>query len=186
MGALAEPKVSLVTAFLHPSPRPETGKLLDCGVMIRKLRSDGRPIDVSSRLPDLISALGEVDGVAAVYLYGSYGTPYQTPLSDVDLALVFRPGAVPEFDGILRLVGLVTGALQEDDVSVTILNDAPLPHQLEVLRTGRALQVRDELAHADFVEEVIDRASDFAIDYEAVLRDYDEGLRLAYGSRRPR
>jgi hypothetical protein len=42
------------------------------------------------------------------------------------------------------------------------------------------------VAHADFIEDVIDRASDFAIDYEAILRDYDEGLRLAYGSRRPR
>lgn len=151
--------------------------------MIRKLRNDGRPIDISSRLPELISALGETDGLAAVYLYGSYATPYQTPLSDVDLGFLFRPDSVPDFDGVLRLVGLVTGVLAEDDVSVTILNDAPLPHQIEVLRTGRKLLVRDEVAHADFVENVIDRASDFVVDYEAVLRDYDEGLRLAYGPR---
>ena len=151
--------------------------------MIRKLRSDGRPIDISSRLPELITALAEADGLAAVYLYGSYATPYQTPLSDVDLGLVFRREAVPDFAGILRLVGLVTSVLEEDDVSVTILNDAPLPHQIEVLRTGRPLLVRDEVAHADFVETVIDRASDFVVDYEAVLRDYDEGLCLAYGPR---
>jgi predicted nucleotidyltransferase len=66
--------------------------------MIRKLHNDGRPIDISSKLPDLIAALADMPGLAAVYLYGSYGTPYQTPLSDVDLALVFGPRAIPGFD----------------------------------------------------------------------------------------
>jgi hypothetical protein len=61
-------------------------------------------------------------------------------------------------------------------------NDAPLPFQFEVLSSGRRLLLRDEIAHADFVEFVIDRHSDFAIDYERFLRDYDEGLRHAYGS----
>ncbi|HZD05274.1 MAG TPA: hypothetical protein VE173_10160, partial [Longimicrobiales bacterium] len=68
-----------------------------------------------------------------------------------------------------------------EDVSLTFLNRAPLPFQHEVLRTGRALLVRDDIALADFREFVIDRYCDFAIDYRAMLEDYDEGLRQAYG-----
>lgn len=139
-------------------------------------------IDVSDRLDDLVLRLEGEDGLAAVYLYGSYGTPHQTPLSDVDLAFVFRPDMGPDFDDHLRLIGIVTRTLTEDDVSVTILNREPLPFQHEVLRTGRPLFIRDEVGLADFVEFVIDRFCDFAIDYDAMLRDYDRSLREAYGT----
>ncbi|MGH7589731.1 MAG: nucleotidyltransferase domain-containing protein [Gemmatimonadota bacterium] len=52
-------------------------------------------IDVSDRLDELASLLENEDDLVAAYLYGSYGTNHQTPLSDVDLALVFRTHAVP-------------------------------------------------------------------------------------------
>ncbi|HET9481868.1 MAG TPA: nucleotidyltransferase domain-containing protein [Candidatus Polarisedimenticolia bacterium] len=151
---------------------------------MRKLHNDGRMIDVSDRLTALSARLEGEAGLAAVYLYGSYGTAYQTPLSDVDIAFVFRPHAVPDFDEHLRLIGVVTETLAEDDVSVTILNRAPLPFQHQVLRTGRILLVRDEEGLADFKEVVIDRFCDFVFDYEVMLRDYDAGLREAYGVRR--
>lgn len=102
----------------------------------------------------------------------------------MDLALIHRPGEVPDFEDHLRLIGVVTETLGEDDVSVTILNRAALPFQHEVLRTGRPLLVPDEVALADFKERVIDHFCDFSIDYDAMLRDYDEGLRQAYGTRR--
>jgi len=57
--------------------------------MTRKIRNTGRAIDVSAHLEKLKRTLGEVPGLAAVYLYGSYGTPFQTPLSDIDIALIF-------------------------------------------------------------------------------------------------
>lgn len=154
--------------------------------MTRKLRSTGRPIEVDDRLEDLIGVLRDVAGLVAVYLYGSYGTPDQTPLSDVDLSVIYRADTVPDFDEQLRLIGLVTGALGEDDVSVTVLNRAPVLFQRKVLRQGRALLVSDPIAHADFVERVIDRASDFDIDHQAFLREYDEALREDHGTGRPR
>ena len=153
--------------------------------MIRKLRNTGRPIDIDDRLPELAHALREVPGLVAAYLYGSYGTPDQTPLSDVDLAVVYRAGEVPDFEQHLRLIGRVTGTLGEDDVSVTVLNRASVLFQRRVLREGRRLLVTDAVAHADFVESVIDRASDFDIDHRAFLREYDAALREDYGAGRP-
>ena len=40
--------------------------------------------------------LETVEGLIAAWIFGSYGTPYQTPLSDLDLALLFDREHVPD------------------------------------------------------------------------------------------
>ena len=144
--------------------------------MTRKIRNTGRAIDVSPHLAELTHALRGVPGLAAAYLYGSYGTPFQTPLSDVDIALIFAERTEPSFAQHMELIGHVTGALHEDDVSVTILNRAPLAMQHRVLADGRPLLVLDEIVHADFVERTITRYSDFAIDEARFFEEYDRAL----------
>jgi len=154
--------------------------------MTRRIRNDGRPIDLEERLGDLERTLREDPGIVAAYVYGSYGTSNQTPLSDVDLAVLYRDDKIPDPDAHLRLIGRVTDTLDEDDVSVTILNQAPILSQREVLRQGRPLFVADDIAHADFVETVIDRAADFEIDHRRFRREYDTALIEDHGTRRPR
>lgn len=149
---------------------------------MRKLRNTGQPIDVSERIDVLVERLRAEAGLVALFLYGSYDTDHQTPLSDVDLAVVFADDSVPGPEDRLRLVGVAMEALREDDVSLTVLNGTPLPFQHQVLRTGRLLLVRDEGALADFRQRVVHRYCDFAIDYETMRADYDEGLRRAFGS----
>ncbi len=36
--------------------------------------------------------LQRTDDTAAAFLFGSYGTQYQNPLSDIDIAVLFIPG----------------------------------------------------------------------------------------------
>jgi len=144
--------------------------------MTRKIRNTGRAIDVSARLAALERTLRNVRGLAAVYLFGSYGTEFQTPLSDVDLALVFVDGATVTTKRLVELIGCITEALHEDDVSVTILNRAPLAFRFRVLAEGRLLLMLDEIAHADFLEATITRYSDFAVDEAGFKNEYDESL----------
>jgi predicted nucleotidyltransferase len=144
--------------------------------MTRKIRNTGRAIDVSAHMAALERALMEVRGLAAVYLFGSYGTPFQTPLSDVDIALVFAEDDDSSLLRHVELIGCITEALHEDDVSVTILNRAPLAFRHRVLAEGRLLLLLDEIAHADFLESTITRYSDFAIDEERFLQEYDRAL----------
>lgn len=94
----------------------------------------------------------------------------------IDLAFVFADGQVPDGKGHLSLIGTVTGALHEEDVSVTLLQSSPLALRFSVLSKGRPLFVYDEIALTDFVEETIDRYIDFAVDDEPLLRDYDRAL----------
>ncbi len=144
--------------------------------MTRKIRNTGRAIDVSAHMAALERALMEVRGLAAVYLFGSYGTPFQTPLSDVDIALVFAEGDDSPPLRHVELIGRITEALHEDDVSVTILNRAPLAFRHRVLAEGRLLLLLDEIAHADFLESTITRYSDFAIDEVRFFQEYDRAL----------
>lgn len=144
--------------------------------MARKLRNTGRSIDVSARLGELEKALRKVPGVIALYLYGSYGTCFQTPLSDVDIAVLYETALELPVDLELKLIGLATEALQEEDVSVTVLNGAPLAFRFKVLAEGRPVFIRDEIAHADFLERTINRYSDFAIDEARFFEEYDRAL----------
>lgn len=151
---------------------------------MRKHRTAPGPATaVADRLPALVDRFREVPGLAALILYGSHGTARETPRSDVDLAVVFREDAPPTPEERLGLTSLAMEILRDEDVSLTFLDRAPLPFQHEVLRTGRTLLVQDDIALADFREEVVRRYCDFVIDYRLTLKDYDEGLRRAYGGR---
>lgn len=150
---------------------------------MRKLQRSNPGTDPGEHLGELVERFSELPGLAALLLFGSYGTDAQTPLSDVDLAVLFRKGEEPDARGRLELTGLATELLEEDDVSLTFLRRAPLPFQHEVLRTGRPLLVPDEVALADFREHVVGRYCDFVIDYRVILSDYDAFLRETHGSR---
>jgi predicted nucleotidyltransferase len=141
----------------------------------------GTPIDVEPYLEDLRRYLEDLDGLVAAWIFGSYGTPYQTPLSDFDLALLFRKDEVPDFDRQVEIYGKIPEILHEDDVSITILNRSPILFQFRVLETGRRLVCRDPVALADFVEFVISRHADFIVDHERFVAEYDQALVERYG-----
>lgn len=115
--------------------------------------------------------------ILALYLYGSYGTPYQTALSDVDLAVLPMPGAKWDWRRELEVQDSLSGMGGSDDINVVNLRAVPVTLQFRVLETGRILYVRDPTSLADFVEEVIIRHADIAPDLEVFRREYDLALR---------
>lgn len=148
---------------------------------MRLLRPDGVLIDVEERWGVLRELLDRTPAVVAAYLLGSYGTRHQTPLSDVDLAFVFRLGSEPGFSEEMRFRGEVFDALLEDDVSVIFLNRVPPILQMKVLETGRQIYCADESAPADVVERTLNVYGDFMIDYRWFLEGYDATLLVEYG-----
>jgi len=148
---------------------------------MRKLKTDGRMIQVDDRFDALRALFERTDGLVAAYLFGSYGTPDQTPLSDIDLALVFRGGCLPSFKEELALLGDVQDTLGEEDVSLVFLDRAPSPFQYQVLSTGRRIYCADEAALADFVQKVLKIHGDFILDYQPFLEEYDRSLVARYG-----
>lgn len=143
-------------------------------------REGREPIDVEPYLPELRAYLERLDGLVAAWIYGSYGTPYQTPLSDLDLALLYRPERVPDFRRELTIYGQICEILREDDVSVTVLNRSPVIFQFRVLETGRQLVRKDPEALADFVESVLTRHADYIVAHARFVQDYDQAFAERY------
>lgn len=115
--------------------------------------------------------------ILALYLYGSYGTPYQTPLSDVDLAVLPVPGTRWDLYRELDVHSELGRIGQNDDITVVNLRAVPVTLQFRVLETGKVLYARDPELVANFAAEVVLRHADFAPDLAALYRDWDYALR---------
>ena len=122
---------------------------------------------------------GEVD-ILALYLYGSLGTPYQTPLSDVDLALLPVDGPRWDIHRELDVSAELTRIAQSDDVTMVNFRSVPVTLQMRTLETGRPIFISDPGALKDFTMGVIMRYADFAPDLAAFYRDWDCAIREAY------
>lgn len=141
-------------------------------------RPSGRshPLDVDDRLPALVERLGEIEGAAALYLYGSYGTPAQTPMSDIDLALVLAPERRASVEDETEWGEQTRSILGTDDASLVVLNRSPVIFAHKVLREGHRLACWNEIGLADYVERLLSRHADYFPVYQRFLRDYDAAL----------
>lgn len=151
------------------------------------LRVSGRAekIEFDEFIPSLVKYLEKQDDVLAAMIYGSYATEFQTPLSDVDLALLFCPDRKPSLERILALEAAIAGICREDDINVLCLNDADVIFQFRVLETAKVIFERDPVALSDFREYVFKVYGDSAPFYREVSREYDRFLREAYVRDRP-
>lgn len=137
-------------------------------------------IDISHRIPALVDYFEKNKDLLAAYLYGSYGTAEQTPLSDVDIAVLLKWEVKDNFNKQLEISSKVAEITGSDDVNVLFLNSVPVIMQFRVIKTGRLLFVRGQAELADFQELVCKIYADFMPDYLAFAMDYDQALKEAY------
>jgi len=94
--------------------------------------------------------LGEHDEIIAAYLFGSHARGEADARSDVDIALLLRPGLPDVAHLELQLDVEICNVLDSDEVDVIFLNGAPLPMQAKVIRTGRLIVSNDDTARVDY------------------------------------
>lgn len=126
----------------------------------------------------LIGLAAEDESITALFLIGSYGTPYYSALSDLDFA-VLATGTF-EIDEKLALTAAFSDILKTDRFDLVFLNDASALLQYEVLKSGRLLYRRDKVLLADFVEQTIKLYCDFSIFINRFYKDWDYGLRQKF------
>ena len=113
-----------------------------------------------------------VPDVEAVYVYGSRASGMTRPGSDLDVALLLRPGAVlPVVERAALAANLGGSAGCDVDLSVLDL-DRGVVHAKEVVVNGTAVFVADALAVARFEMSVLSRYARLNEDREPVLRAY--------------
>ncbi len=136
-------------------------------------------INVETHMEEIKQYFINNEDVAAALLFGSYGTPYQTPLSDVDIAVLFMPGQRVTLDLELTMLADLNTITGEEDINLVVLHKAPLTLQFEVLLTGKVL-IKKDFHLEDFHEYVCKRHADYKIDLDQFNEDYDSALREVY------
>lgn len=124
---------------------------------------------VSSALEEMI----QDSSVIACYLYGSYARGEATPLSDLDIAILWTKEApVKERKReLLRLSEKLSGQLGHD-VDVRNLNEAFLELQFRVISEGKVVLCKDERRRLEFE----DRAVMHFLDFKPMIADYNRNM----------
>lgn len=128
------------------------------------------PLDkVSSVLEELI----QDSSLIACYLYGSYARGEATPLSDLDIAILWaKEASVKERKReLLRLSEKLSGQLGHD-VDVRSLNDASLELQFRVISEGKVVLCQDESRRLEFE----DRAVMHFLDFRPMIVEYNRNM----------
>lgn len=119
--------------------------------------------------------------IAAVFLFGSHGTSYETKFSDIDLGVLFSPDCVPDLRGEMYFADLFSMAIEREDVDLVILNKAPLPLRYRIVAEGVLIFERDYYYTSDFLAFTYRLFLDYNIDYRLFMREYGRSLKEAYG-----
>lgn len=140
--------------------------------------------EVIARLQKFIATNRDSGQITAFYLFGSYAAGRQTPLSDIDLAVLLDNSVEQEryLDNRLRLMGELSTILGTDAVELVVLNESPPGLAYRVIRDGELLFAPEEGKGqlVDFKVRIMDRYFDF----QPAQRIFSEGLsrRIREGS----
>jgi predicted nucleotidyltransferase len=116
--------------------------------------------------------------VLLVLLFGSFGTPEEHSLSDIDVAVLLRDRISLQDE--LRMSAELTQLLSREDIDLVLLRQTGVNIAYRALTTGRKVFTRDPLLITDFAEKIINDYLDFGLRLESMDRDFAEGLREDY------
>jgi len=148
--------------------------------MSRKITGD----EVNIKLEQAVEIVSGLKEIVAFYLFGSYAMGRPTPLSDIDLAVLFDCSVDKNmfFTKKLQLMGDLSTILGTDGIDLVILNEAPPGLGYRVIKDGRLLYSKDE--DKDQLVAFKVRALDRYFDFQPVQKVFSEGLarRIKEGS----
>ena len=111
----------------------------------------------------------ELAGAQFVLLYGSFGTPYFTDDSDLDIAVQFP--ARLELSSLLNICASLEAATGRK-IDLVDLRGADPVLAMQALRAGRPLLINDARAYGQFGMRTLSDYMDLKID----RRDIEQGL----------
>lgn len=113
--------------------------------------------------------------VAAVYIFGSYGTEFQHAQSDIDLGIVYT--RLVNLSDELALDADLSLYLQHDHIDLVNLDRAPIALQHRALAEGLLVYEGDYLKTSDFIEHVNKYYPDYAIKYKMMAKYYEAAVK---------
>lgn len=119
----------------------------------------------------LVEYFNKEPSVISVYIFGSFGTELQTPLSDLDIGVLYD-GNVPVMEE-LKQAAEISPLLSLEKIDLINLNKAPVHLQHEILYRGEQIFNRIPERTEDFIENVLE----IYHDYQGILKKYRDDLK---------
>jgi len=118
--------------------------------------------DLDCRQQKTLAYFSNRKEVVAAFLFGSHARNRQRSDSDVDIAVLLTPEAVPEASALRSLYGVQLGKALRRDLHTVILNTAGEELLKQIFSKGKLLQVNDSRSYATFQISAYCRIADFA------------------------
>jgi predicted nucleotidyltransferase len=132
--------------------------------------------------PNLVQALriffAAYPEVVAVYLFGSFGTEYEHPESDLDLGVVFRGRVKLRHE--LEIEADLSTVIKSDRVDFVNLGSAPVALQFRALSEGMLVYEGDYILNSNFIEHVLREYRDYSYRYARFAEESRKALREEY------
>jgi uncharacterized protein len=96
------------------------------------------PQNITELLPKAAAFLNSLPEVQFVYLFGGLAKGEPSPLSDLDIAIYLNPDEDTS-ERKLDILGKLIDILHTDEIDLVILNRAPLPLRMQILKNKKIL-----------------------------------------------
>lgn len=139
-------------------------------------------MEINALIYQLRKALKDRKEVAAIYLFGSYGSQYQTQFSDIDLGVIFQPNVQIGLPEELELDAYLSLALKTDRLDLVNLNNAPIQLRYKAVTDGMLIYEADYIATSDFLEATYKKYLDYAYHLRKFEQERIKALKEVYTS----
>lgn len=154
--------------------------------MIKHQSIDFNSMDMNNMILKVKSLLEDYNSrVIAAYLFGSCHTGRMTPLSDIDIAILFDEKlSSQEIESMENEIYIkLTNVLGTDEVDLIVLNRAPLSVKFGVLKDKEIIYFSNKEKVVDFQCNVVSEYLDFkpirdGINREFLLMMEDRGRKI--------
>ena len=135
--------------------------------------------NVLKLLPQLVDSFKNEEGIICIYLFGSYAKGKVTPLSDVDIAILFdeRIPMNEYFTREMDLLGKAIKILRTDEISFVLLNKIPLFLKYKIIKEGKLIYCNNDNKRILFQSQVTDHFLDFQPFHEEYRKFFFQAIR---------
>jgi len=139
------------------------------------------PEDILKHLDQLSQQSAKVDGLIALWLFGSYARDEATPISDIDLA--YLPNKAINGDSLetfeTALYNIIADALHTDEFSFVNLERVSPYFAFRVIDEGLLMFCRDKKIVSDFAENIYNQSPDISYLRHKGNFDFLEGFDMS-------
>jgi len=139
---------------------------------------DNKPLNfgvIKERLEDLSQSLASLSQqISAVLLFGSLARERETPLSDVDLAVLYSKHLREDELGKVHshVHDIIADLLSTDDIDLINLNIAPLTMQYGAIKQAKILVLNNKAEYIDFWDKTVK----YYLDFKPLLDECNQAL----------